>query len=282
MTTRFSNLLIVFIFGGYIIYNMIFPPSQDDAIASTILNICIELVSAVLLFSILNFLKNIKRLKLYFFTQILYRTKSIRISVAYLFRIKIDGKYLLVKSNRRDYFQPVGGAFKTLPSSKHIFEKLNLESDRLIETEKGIAKGDLRIFTKGINVIEFIDWFNSKKDRELSPWREFYEELVATKILPRKKFRFIDYEYKDTVQSPVITLDTGDKGMFIHEVYDLVPNIEQEQLLRETIEKGNSNEFIWVDSDMINRLGHNSASKNYDYEISLHTKWALNLKWSKD
>lgn len=160
--------------------------------------------------------------------------------MAYLYRIKIDGKYLLVKNNRRDYYQPVGGAFKTLPNSKNVFEELHIESDRLIETEKGIAKGDLRVFTKGVNVIEFIDWFNSKKDRETSPWREFYEELLATKILPRKLFRYIDYEYKGTVQSPIVNLDIGDKGIFIHEIYDLVPNNEQEQSLRELKEKGES------------------------------------------
>jgi hypothetical protein len=282
MTTRVSNLIVVIIFGGYIVLRTIFPPDESDAIANTILTISIEIISAVLLFGILHVLKNFNRLKLYFLTQVLYRNKSIRVSIAYLFRIKIDGRYLLVKNNRRAYYQPVGGAFKTLPNSKGIFEKLQIESDRLIETEKGVAKGDLRVYTKGINIIEFLDWFDSKKDRETSPWREFYEELVATKILPSKKFRYIDYEYKATVQSPIITLDSGDKGMFIHEVYDLVPNNEQEQILRDLIEENNSDKFIWVNKELINRLGHNGHTKEYENEISLHTKWAQNLKWSKD
>ena len=282
MTTRISNIVVVLIFGGFILYRTFFPPASDDAVSHTLLNISIEITGGIILFGILQFLQNIKNLKLYFQTQILYRNKKIRISIAYLFRIKVDGQYLLVKNSRRNYYQPVGGAFKTLPSSKGIFEKLNVESDKLIETEKGIAKGDLRVFTKGVNVIEFIKWFNSKKDRETSPWREFCEELLTTKILPKKPFRYIDYEYKATVQSPLITLDSGDKGIFIHEIYDLIPNIEQEQKLRELIEINNSEKYIWASTSLINRLGHNASAKRYEYDIAEHTKWALNLKWGKD
>ena len=181
MTTRLSNLIVVIIFGGFIILRTIFPPDQDDAISNTLFNISIEVTGGIILFGILQFLQNIKNLKLYFQTQILNRRRKIRISIAYLFRIKVDGKYLLVQNSRRSYYQPVGGAFKTLPSSKRMFEKLKIDSDKLIETDKGIAKGDLRVFTEGVNVIEFIKWFNSKKDRETSPWREFCEELLITK-----------------------------------------------------------------------------------------------------
>jgi len=282
MTTRFSNIVVVLIFGGFIVFRTMFPPAQDDAISNTLFNMSIEITGGIILFSILQFLQNIKNLKLYFQTQILHRKKKIRISIAYLFRIKVDGKYLLVQNSRRSYYQPVGGAYKTLPSSKRIFEKLNIESDQLIETDKGIAKGDLRVFTIGVNVIEFLKWFDSKKDRETSPWREFCEELLSTKILPKKPFRYIDYEYKSTVKSPLITLDSGDKGLFVHEIYDLIPNIEQEQKLRELREANNSDKYIWASDSLINRLGHNASMKEYEHEIALHTKWALNLKWSKN
>lgn len=240
------------------------------------------LVISTLYFISFEIYENWKRIKLYLQTKVIYRKKSIRLSIAYLYRIKIDGKYLLVKSNRREYYQPVGGAFKAFQKSKAVFDKLNIEPDKLIETEKGIAKMDLRIFTNGLNVIKFINWFDSKKDRETSPWREFCEELLSTKILPWKEFRYIDYEYKATVQTPLITLDSGDKGLFIHEVYDLIPNTEQERILRELLEKGNTEKYIWADKNLINRLGHCESKKAYENEISLHSKWAINLKWSKE
>ena len=112
------------------------------------------------------------------------RNKEIRLSIAYLFRINVDGKYLLIKSRIRNAYQPVGGAYKTLPGSEKIFSQLGVRPDRVIETENGIAKGDLRVYVKGKNVMAFLDWFKSKEDREISPWREFCEELISTNILP--------------------------------------------------------------------------------------------------
>ena len=227
MTTRKSNIIVLIIFGGYIFYRTFFPAASDDTISNTVFNISIELIGGIVLFGILNFLQNINRLYFYFHTQILLRKKEVRLSIAYLFRIKVGGKYLLVKSSRRNYFQPVGGAFKTLPGSEKIFEKLDVKPDRLIETEKGIAKNDLRVFVKGINIIEFLEWFNSKQDRETSPWREFCEELISTNILPREQFKYIDYKFKGTIQTPILNLDSGDKGIFIYEIYDLIINDEQ-------------------------------------------------------
>lgn len=282
MTTRQSNFIIILLFGGYIAYRTIFPAASNDSFSNTIFNVSIEMIGGILLFVLLNFLQNIRQLYFYFQTQILLRNKDIRLSIAYLFRIKVDGKYLLVKSSRRQYFQPVGGAFKTLPGSETIFEKLGVKQDRIIETEKGIAKNDLRVFVKGLSVIEFIEWFNSKEDRETSPWREFCEELISTNILPWKEFRFIDYKYKGTIQTPILNLDSGDKGIFIYEIFDLLINDEQKPIFDSLLAKGNTADFIWADEYLINRLGHSEKEKDYLHEIAQHTKWALNLKWSKE
>lgn len=281
MTTRKSNIFVLIIFGGYILFRTLFPADSNDNFSETLFSLSIELIGGIILLGILNFLENIHRLSFYFQTRVLHRNKEIRLSIAYLFRIKIDGKYLLVKSDRRNYYQPVGGAFKTLPGSEKIFEKLNVKRDRLVETENGIAKNDLRVFVKGLNVIEFLEWFNSKEDRETSPWREFCEELISTNILPWREFRYIDYKYKGTVQTPIINLDSGDKGIFLHEVYDLVINDEQMPIFRKLLASGNNDKIIWVDEYLINRLGHNENDKTYIHEIAQHTKWALNMEWTK-
>lgn len=238
------------------------------------------MVGGILLYGILQVLQNIKLLRFYFQTQFLYRKKEIRLSIAYLFRINVDGKYLLVKSRLKPVYQPVGGAFKTLPGSEKVFEKLQVRPDRLIETEHGIAKEDLRVHVKGINVIEFLEWFKSREDRELSPWREFCEELISTGILPWRQFRYINYKFKGTVQSPIITMDSGGKGMFLFEIYDLVINDEQKPILQELLRNGNKEEYIWVDDYLIQRLGHDERSKTF-IQISPQTRYAQNLKWGK-
>lgn len=279
MTTRQANLSILFIFGIYIIFRTIFPAT--DSYSNTLFNLSVELVGGIIFFGLLSILKNIKNLYFYYQTQILLRNKDIRISIAYLYRINVNGKYLLVKNSRRNYFQPVGGAFKTLPGSEKIFDSLNVKCDRLIETENGIAKNDLRVFVKGTNVIDFIEWFNSKEDRETSPWREFCEELVAPNFLPWKEFRYIDYKYKGTIQTPILNLDTNDKGIFIFEIYDLLPTKEQSVILEKIQKEGNTENFIWADSYLINRLGHSESEKKFQHEIAPHTKWALNMKYSR-
>jgi hypothetical protein len=279
MTTRLSNIIVVAIFGGFIIYRTFFPANPNDSISNTIFSLSIELVGGILLFGLLQMLQHIDRLWFYFQTQVVLRKKEIRLSIAYLFRIKIENKYLLVKSRRRNYYQPVGGAFKTLPGSEKVFEKLEVKPDKLVETEHGIAKGDLRVYMKGVNVIEFLEWFNSKEDREISPWREFCEELISTEILPWRPFRYIDYKFRGIVQSPILTMDSGDKGMFLFEIYDLVINDEQRPVLEDLLRKGNKEEYIWVDDYLIQRLGHDDRSKEQVFEIAPHTKSAQNLKW---
>ncbi|EPR71057.1 SMODS-associated NUDIX domain-containing protein [Cyclobacterium qasimii] len=281
MTTRQSNIIVLIIFGGFILYRTIFPPDSDDSFSQTFFNISIEIVGGILLFGILQFLQNINRFWFYIQTQFLLRKIDVRLSIAYLFRININGKFLLVKSRRRDYYQPVGGAFKTLPGADKVFEKLGVKPDKLVETEHGIAKSDLRVYVKGVHIIEFLEWFKSKEDREISPWREFCEELISTDILPWKPFRYIDYKFKGTVQSPIINMDSGGKGLFLFEVYDLVVNDEQKPVLEELQKRGNTAEYVWVDDYLIQRLGHDERTKDQLFEIAPHTKYAQNLSWNK-
>ena len=51
------------------------------------------------------------------------KEKEFRISYAYLFRIKIENKYLLIKGKRIEQYQPVGGVFKYYNS---FIDKYNL------------------------------------------------------------------------------------------------------------------------------------------------------------
>ena len=236
----------------------------------------ISLITLILSYLIDNY----KQLWLIIKTQIFFRSQDIRLSIAYLYRIKVDNEYLLVKSRTRGYYQPVGGCYKTLPGSKKVFDDLNVKPDRIVETEKGIAKNDLRVHIKGKNVIKFLKWFDSKKDREISPWREFCEELISENILPWKEFRFIDYEFKKKIQSPIINLDNGGKGIFVFEIFDLLINDEQLPILKK-LKETKSDQYIWVTDSIIQSLGHNESDKEYQYEIGPQTKYAQNLKWNK-
>ncbi len=86
--------------------------------------------------------------------QFLFRwNKNIRLSCAYLFQIKQDGKYLLIKGNRIEQYQPVGGVYKYYNSFNEVKSKLELED----ESESHFYEnGDLKLITKGRYLIKFL------------------------------------------------------------------------------------------------------------------------------
>lgn len=123
--------------------------------------------------------------------------RPIRITVAYLFRIEVDGKYMLVKNNRGiSGFQPVGGVYKYLRrENAERFDELGLIADTKIPRDV-IAEDDLRMqMKKRHHLLGFIRWFATKKHREVDPWREFYEELVRPGILSHDNFPHIQYRH---------------------------------------------------------------------------------------
>ncbi len=82
--------------------------------------------------------------KIRFLTQTKYRKELVRLSISYLFKIEIDGKFLLIKNkNRIDQFQPVGGVYKYYNEVTSEFEKLKVTSDRGSPCE-GTTRGKLK------------------------------------------------------------------------------------------------------------------------------------------
>lgn len=255
----------------------------------------IMIISLLLIDGIYCAYKNWKDLYFAYQTKIKYRRERIRLSISYLYRIKVEDHYLLVKNSKGNYFQPVGGVFKALPSAQEVYEDLQVEPDGLFNTEKGIAKGDLRVNVPSKNVIRFLRWYRSRRDRETSPWREFQEELlsadkansegtrVQAPVMPSALFPSIDYLYRATVQTPIVKLripvDCVKYGIFVYEIYDLLPNDEQQKFLIELKSKGNTDYIRWATAKLIRHLGFDEGQKKLIYEISEHTKWAIDLRW---
>ena len=243
----------------------------------------VNIISAPVSFYIIEALTNVKRLPLLFRTKIVLRNQYIRLSFSYLIKIKVKGKYLLVKNRKGDYYQLVGGAYKRYVSSEQLFKKYKVKSDRQFETEHGIAKNDLRIQVPGKYVLAIIKWFNSKEDREISQWREFCEELLSSEILDKRLFRYIDYKYVDTLQTPVQKAKYLDcQEILLYEIFELIPNEEQLKALEELLDNGTNDKVRWADEMIINGLGFNEWKKEKEFEIGAHTKWAINLKYSHE
>lgn len=251
--------------------------------AALAVGLLINLISTPVYIGLVGLLFNLHQVPLWFKTQLVYRNKYVRLSIAYLFRIRVKDRYLLVRNRKGEYYQLVGGAYKTLPGAEQVFTRYKVKPDNRFETDHGIAKNDLRFRVPGRYVLAMLRWFDSRESREISQWREFCEELLTTDILPKHPFRYIDYKYACKVQTPMQEAKQLQcQEILVYEIFDLVPNDEQKQLLEDLLAKGDSADVKWADETLIQSLGFDQRTKNEEYRIGPHTKWALNERWSND
>lgn len=247
---------------------------------------CILFIDILLIDISYDLYINWKRIKLVLTCKLLaIRKQHIRFSMSYLYRIKVNDKYLLVKSSNFEHYQLVGGKYKRLIGTQSLLVNNFEAKDDLKLATHGVMKDDYALFIPAKNAIKFLDWFNKYRDREISHWREFYEELIGEKgkILSRENFPYVNYNYVGTVTTPVKRTAGWDCYEILqYDILDLIPNKNQKEELEALLEKGDTVYIKWADTHLINSLGHCNRSQKQLYKIGEHTKWALNLKWSKD
>lgn len=162
-----------------------------------------------------------------------YRRRQIRVSIAYLIGVVVDGHYLLLRGNRIEkQFQPVGGAFKARGPAPYAYANTGavpeVRPNRPAEDQE-----DLRLRMKGRDLPRLLVWFKSGHGRECLPIREFYEELIDSGMLDPTTFRSIDLSYRGRQRSG-LALDTysGLPQLIVAEIYELVPTSDQLAELR--------------------------------------------------
>lgn len=118
-------------------------------------NIGINLISSGICFLIGIFAANYRRIGL-FVKSLIHWSVDIRFSIAYLYKIKLDVKYLLIKGSKIEQLQPVDGVYKVCSSFSTIERKLNF----IFENKRGLyKKEDLRFCTKGKNIGKVLNCF---------------------------------------------------------------------------------------------------------------------------
>ncbi|MBK6484044.1 MAG: hypothetical protein IPG01_13150 [Chitinophagaceae bacterium] len=196
----------------------------------------------------------------------------IRLSIAYLYRIEVNGKYLLIKSHRfNDRYQPIGGVYKYFePEGKTDLLMLGAVTDSGIDNDED-SEGDLRIkLSDRRTLFQFIKWFRKGKHREIDPWREFYEELVRPGHLSANNFSYMQYEIIGQDFSKRLKLSPHfkiDEFMYADIYRVKCMNLQQETELRELV-KRECEDFIWATGDEILQ----GRTKKGNYVIAEHTK----------
>ena len=225
---------------------------------------------------IIDSVNNLKfsRLKEGIYIYFLFHNKLVRLSIAYLIRIKIGNQYLLVRGERLAHqYQPVGGAYKFYQTALTFLQSIESQDDNMVDVDDA-SKNDLRIRIKGKYYFKFWKWFYSGKDRELSPHREFYEELIKSGIIDSDNFHYLEYniigenrlfhKYSDYARGPEVILCI---------IHDLLPNEQQKSDFSSIINK-TSDLYYWATEDEIVHKGV-IPQKKYNHLFSETSKLIL-------
>lgn len=212
------------------------------------------------------------RTKIYLFIQSLTRwNKDVRFSIAYLYQINFDNKYLLIQGHKiPGQYQPIGGVFKVLNSFSEVKNKYQIIFD---DESRFYDDGDLRFETKGKHVQNIIKWFNSKKNREVNVIREFYEELIETELLKSNCLFELKFEFLNKIESKIEYSEHFQKyEVKIFEIYNVILPEDIKQEIRQLIEQDNE-KLKLVSADEIQKKCF--TYKNKSYKISEHSKYIL-------
>jgi hypothetical protein len=205
-------------------------------------------------------------------TDLYYKpNEKIRISFAYLLRIMVkdpkDGihKFLLVESNRiPNSYQPPGGVYKMF-SSSYLRDIGGLADDNFHE------QNDFRFQIPRKKIPELLEKFDSRKDREVSVEREFYEELISTDLIPKDLFPWVDSSYVDRKTKFEYSDYFEIEEFKLFEIYDVLLNENQESFIQELLDT-TSDKYVFADQDIINTGGYKKQDNLQTLIIRPHTK----------
>ncbi len=202
----------------------------------------------------------------------------VRVSFAYLYRIKMGNKYLLVKNERgTGKYQPVGGVYKFEEDEKlELKNRFQIKDDDKISIDKS-SRNDYRLRMENKYLRKFISHFDKKAKREkiddLS--REFKEELIGKNIV---NWNQITYRF---CGRHMTNLQFGEHfqiyEILLADIVELLPTPNQEEDLNLLVRQ-RSNKYRWATAEEIVSLGVNTTTGQLKEEIADHSKKILQEK----
>ncbi|MDJ1089405.1 hypothetical protein [Macrococcoides caseolyticum] len=197
----------------------------------------------------------------------------IRISFAYLYRIKVDDRYFLILNNRSEKYQPVGGAYKFYEEEgDYLSRHIPAESDNRIPVDE-VTKRDYRLLVKNKDLRRFVKRFNKTSYREninnLS--REFEEELFATGILNKDTFGNLSYRY---IGRHMTEVEYGQVfnhyELLLADILEVKLTEKQEELFKELM-RISSAKYCFASADTIKAHGVMYGTQELKDHIANHT-----------
>lgn len=195
----------------------------------------------------------------------------IRISFAYLYRIKVDNKYLLVLNSRgTKKYQPVGGVYKyDAAEQTELRKRYHIIEDDKIKRDSS-SQYDYRLQIKNKYLRRFVFRFNHFANREKvnNLGREFKEELIDTGILhwTELKYRICGRHIADIQYSKHFQI----YELMLADVVEPLLTPQQEADIR-TLMQSNEQAYRFANEKEIKSLGIDTESNQLVEIISDHT-----------
>jgi len=173
---------------------------------------------------------------------IFFPKRKIRVSMAALFRVIVEDKYLLITNIKHRVIAPVGGVYKFFkPAKVFIQDELKAEEERIAPTFVDPKKyeNDLRLIFPIGKLLKFLQWFDSGKGREYSPIREFYEELIDTGLIANSSiFYNIKFSKYNTIRVFTKYDIAGGYHYSLHhyDIFDVYLTDEQKNIIKQVVE----------------------------------------------
>ena len=199
----------------------------------------------------------------------------VRISFAYLYRIKVGNKYLLVPNKRgTGKFQPVGGVYKFYADeATELKNRFHVMDDNKISIDES-SRDDYRLRLEIKYLRKFVNRFNRKACRENieNLGREFNEELVETGIVNWDQIRYrvcgrhmTEVKYGEHFQM---------YELLLADIVELLPTKEQEKDLQRLAAQ-TSESYKFYSAHEIDSLGVDTEACQLQETVADHTKKIL-------
>lgn len=206
---------------------------------------------------------------------ILKKSDQIRVSFAYLFRVKIDNKYFLVKNGRgTQKYQPIGGAYKFHNTEREFLTNhFCIADDNFIPIDE-YSKDDYRLLVPVKQFKKFVTRFDKTPYREnySDVSREFKEEVVNKGLLKYShiKYRFCGRHYSRLEMSRHF----GCYELLLADVFEVILSDKQEDALRVLLTQ-KSDDYIFASAEEILTCGIKPGTNMLVENIADHTRKIL-------
>lgn len=200
------------------------------------------------------------------------KSTIVRISFAYLYRIKLGNQYLLIKNDRgTGKYQPVGGVYKFFDKERvELQKRYHIIDDDKIPVDDS-SRNDYRLKLQCKHLRSFIRRFNSKKssrERIENLGREFSEEMIQSGLLSWKR---ISYRY---CGRDITELHFSDffqcYEILLADIVELIPDETQTNDLKDKCHEPNDS-YRFATSDEILHLGVTPCSDSLAETIADHS-----------